>query len=152
MAVDGDRVAFDDSVGANIAFGDRISGEIRALVDRYIDGAGLEAEGPGDDPADVAHPDPASVHSPAALDLEKEGIGCVVWATGFGGDFGYLPSGALDGQGVPVHDRGIGTVAGLFAIGFPWLSKRKSGIIPGVDEDAERIADAVARRETADAR
>jgi putative flavoprotein involved in K+ transport len=75
-----------------------------------------------------------------------------VWATGFGGDFGYLPAGALDGLGVPVHDRGIGTAGGIFAVGFPWLSKRKSGIIPGVDEDAERIADAVARREVGDAR
>lgn len=151
VALDGDRIALDDTVGANIAFGDRVSGDTRALVDRYIDAAGLEAEAPDTDPADVAHPDPASVHSPASLDLEKEGIGCVVWATGFGGAFGYLPAGALDERGVPVHDRGSGAMAGLFVIGFPWLSKRKSGIIPGVDEDAERIADAVARRETADA-
>lgn len=151
LTVDGDRIALDDSVGANIAFGDRISGETRALVDRYLDAAGIAAPGEPD-PADEPHPDPAAVHSPAELDLEKTEVGCVVWATGFGGDFGYLPPGALDERGMPAHDRGVGAMPGIFAMGFPWLSRRKSGIIPGVDEDAERITELVARRETADAR
>ena len=152
VAVDGGRIALDDTVGANIAFGDRTSADTKGLVDRYIEGAGIDAGPAGPDPADVPHADPAAVHSPASLDLDKAGIGSLVWATGFGGDFGYLPAAALDARGVPIHDRGIGAVPGIFVVGFPWLSKRKSGIIPGVDEDAERIAELVARRETADAR
>jgi putative flavoprotein involved in K+ transport len=151
VAVDGQRIALDDSVGANIAFGDRVSGELKQLVDRYIDGAGIDARSEPDR-ADEPHPDPASVHSPAVLDLAAAGIGSVIWATGFGGDFGYLPVGALDERGVPAHERGVGRMAGLFVVGFPWLSKRKSGIIPGVDEDAERIAGLVAGREIADDR
>jgi hypothetical protein len=31
-------------------------------------------------------------------------------------------------------------------VGFPWLRKRKSGIIPGVDEDAARIVDHLTHR------
>jgi putative flavoprotein involved in K+ transport len=33
---------------------------------------------------------------------------------------------------------------GLYYVGFPWLSTRKSGIIPGVDEDAARVVDHLA--------
>jgi putative flavoprotein involved in K+ transport len=35
---------------------------------------------------------------------------------------------------------------GLYYVGFPWLSTRKSGIIPGVDEDAARVVDQITRR------
>jgi putative flavoprotein involved in K+ transport len=36
-------------------------------------------------------------------------------------------------------------VPGLYFMGLPWLSKRKSGLIYGVGEDAEYIAGAVVR-------
>jgi putative flavoprotein involved in K+ transport len=32
-------------------------------------------------------------------------------------------------------------VSGLYFLGFPWLSKRKSGIIYGIAEDARYIVD-----------
>ena len=151
-AVDGDRVLLEDTVGANIAFGDRISAEMKALVDRHIDAAGVAAPSAGMDPADAPHPDPAAVRSPGHLDLEAAGIGSVLWTTGFGGAFGYLPAAVVDERGVPIHDRGIAPVPGIYMLGFPWLTKRKSGIIPGVYEDAATIAEHVARRSTVDAR
>jgi putative flavoprotein involved in K+ transport len=145
-AVAGDRLLFDDTVGANIAFGDRVSGELKALIDRFIEASGVEPLPVEPDAADDPHPDPAAVRSPAHLDLVAEGIGSVVWATGFGGDFGYLPATVLDDRRVPLHDRGVAPIPGIFFVGFPWLTKRKSGIIPGVDEDAATIAEHVARR------
>jgi putative flavoprotein involved in K+ transport len=75
------------------------------------------------------------------LDLKAAGVGTVLWATGFGGTFDWLPTTVLDRNGVPAHDKGIGRTPGIYAIGFPWLSKRKSGIVYGVQEDAHRIAD-----------
>lgn len=151
-AVEGDRVLLDDSVGANIAFGDRISAELKGLVDRHIAAAGIAPPALEPDPADAPHPDPASVHSPVHLDLEAAGIGSVVWTTGFGGAFGYLPATVLDERGVPIHDRGVTPLPGIFIVGFPWLTTRKSGIIPGVYDDAAMIAEHVARRSMADAR
>jgi putative flavoprotein involved in K+ transport len=151
-AVDGGRVLLDGSVGANIAFGDRISADMKGLVDRHIAAAGIAAPATEPDPADAAHPDPAAVHSPAHLDLEAADIGSVVWTTGFGGAFGYLPAAVLDERGVPIHDRGVAPLPGIFMLGFPWLTKRKSGIIPGVFDDAAMIAEHVARRSVVDAR
>jgi putative flavoprotein involved in K+ transport len=45
-----------------------------------------------------------------------------------------------------MHQRGISPVPGLYFIGFPWLISRKSGIIYGIEEDAQHIADAIAKQ------
>ena len=148
--VTGDRLLLDDTLGANIALGDRVSADLKRLADDFIAATGPTSAPVEPDPADEPHPDPASVHSPAELDLERAGIGAVVWATGFRGDFSYLPRAVVDYEGQPVHERGVTTLAGLFLVGFPWLTKQKSGIINGVGEDAERIAGLVARRIAAD--
>jgi putative flavoprotein involved in K+ transport len=145
-AVDGSRILLDDTVGANIAFADRGSLTLNAMMDRGIAAAGIEPPPVEPDPADDPHPDPLAVHSPAELDLRAAGVRTVVWTTGFSGAFPYLPAAALDGRGGPVHDRGVGPLPGLFHVGYPWLTKRKSGVIGGVDEDGAAIADRVAQR------
>lgn len=147
----GDRLLLDDTLGANIAAGDRVSADLKGLADRFIAATGRTPGPVEPDPADEPHPDPASVHSPAELDLERAGIGAVVWATGFRGDFSYLPRAVVDDEGRPVHVQGVAPLPGLFFVGFPWLTKQKSGIIIGVGEDAERIAGHIARRVAADA-
>ena len=57
------------------------------------------------------------------------------------GDLSWLRvPGALDRDGSPVHRDGVGEVPGLYFVGMPWLSRRKSGIIFGVAHDAEVVA------------
>ncbi|HEX7473979.1 MAG TPA: hypothetical protein VF323_12920, partial [Candidatus Limnocylindrales bacterium] len=138
-------------LGANIAVGDRVSADLKGLADRFIAATGRTPVPVEPDPADEPHPDPASVRSPDELDLDRLGIGAVVWATGFRGDFSYLPRAVVDDGGQPVHEHGVASLPGLFFIGFPWLTKQKSGIISGVGEDAERIAGHVAQKVAADA-
>jgi putative flavoprotein involved in K+ transport len=41
---------------------------------------------------------------------------------------------------VPVHDRGIAEVPGVYFLGLPWLHKLKSSFLWGVGEDAEYLA------------
>jgi putative flavoprotein involved in K+ transport len=145
-AVEGDRLLLDDAVGANIAFGDARSAEFNAELEQASQASGTPPADLEPDPADVPHPDPMSVRSPRELDLDRAGIGAVVWATGFGGDLQYLPSGAFDADGAPAHDRGVSRIPGIFFLGIPWLASRKSGIILGADEDGASIADRVAER------
>lgn len=147
----GDRLLFDDTLGANIAFGDRLSVELKALADQGIAAVGATPGPVEPDPADDPHPDPSSIHSPAELDLERAGIASVVWATGFGGDFSYLPRSVVDHDGQPVHERGVAPLPGLFFLGFPWLTTRRSGIITGVGEDAARLSAPIAERLVTDA-
>jgi len=147
-AVEGDRLLLDDTVGANIAFGDARSAEINVEVEKIVQAMAPDAPPLEPDPADAPHPDPMSVRSPRELDLDAAGVGTVVWATGFGGDLGYLTVPVFDDQGTPVHQRGVAKVPGIYFVGFPWLHDRKSGIILGVDQDSAYIADRVATRGT----
>ena len=145
-AIEGDRLLLDDTVGANIAFGDQKSAEFNVQLEDATRADGVELPALEPDPADAPHSDPSSVRSPRELDLESAGIGTVVWATGFGGDLGYLPTPAVDERGAPVHVRGVAEVPGIYFLGFPWLSARRSGVIFGIDQDAGYIADQVASR------
>lgn len=145
-SIEGDRLLLDDTVGANIAFGDQRSAEVNVEVEKIVQAMGPDAAALEPDPADAPHPDPMSVRSPRELDLDSAGVGTVVWATGFGGDLGYLGVPVFDERGTPVHQRGVAEVPGIYFLGFPWLSTRKSGIILGIDEDSAYIADRVADR------
>jgi len=146
--VAGARLSFDDDLGANIRFADDRAAEFdRALADgvaaQGIDGTLPPVE---PDPANDPHPDPGSIHSPESLDLDDAGVGVVIWSTGFGGRFDWLPPEILDERGVPRHDGVSTPIPGLYVIGFPWLTKRKSGIILGIDEDAHTLAERLAGR------
>lgn len=144
--VAGGRLLLDDTVAANVAFGDRTSAEMKAMVDRMIGAGGLDAPPPEADPADRPHPDPMAIVSPSELDLEAAGVGSILFATGFTAHPGFLPAAGLDERGQPRHVGGVSPVDGVFVVGWPWLTKRKSPLILGAAEDAPRIADAVAAR------
>ncbi len=140
----GRRLVLDDTVAANVALGDRTSAEIKATIDRTIAARGLDAPAPDDDPADRPHPDPSSIVSPTDLDLAAAGIAAVVFATGFTARPDFLPPEWLDEAGQPRHSRGVSPVDGVFVIGWPWLTRRKSALMLGASDDAAHIADRVA--------
>jgi putative flavoprotein involved in K+ transport len=75
------------------------------------------------------------------LDLRKAGISCVIWCTGFDANWDWLQVNVFDEHGRPQHRLGISEHPGLYFIGFPWLSKRKSGTLYGIAEDAARIVE-----------
>jgi putative flavoprotein involved in K+ transport len=78
--------------------------------------------------------------TPRTLDLAAEGIGAVVWATGFRRDYSWLNVPVVDDRGDLVHDGGITAVPGLVAIGLAFQRRRNSAFIDGVGADAEEIA------------
>jgi putative flavoprotein involved in K+ transport len=83
---------------------------------------------------------------PASLDLRHAGIGTVIWALGYGYDFGWIECPVLDARGTPSHQRGITGIAGLYFLGLPRLHKVKSAFLWGVGEDAAHIADHIQGR------
>lgn len=114
-------------------------------LDAYITRAGLDL------PVETSIPDQAAYQAPeiTSLDLQAEGITCIIWACGYA--FGskltsLLP---LDDFGYPVTDHGATAVPGLFAIGLPWQPKFRSGFIMGVAEEAEILAGKIATRAVA---
>ena len=91
-------------------------------------------------------PDPPCVTAPLRrLDLGAEGIYAVIWATGYGVDFGWIDIPVFDAKGEPVHRDGITEVPGLYFLGLQWLSRMNSSFLSGVGDDAAKLADHIAR-------
>jgi putative flavoprotein involved in K+ transport len=134
-----------DDLATNIANGDRNYLSVLDEADAYAKANGLDL--PEEPEARVLMPLPGCVtHPTRALDLKAEGIGAVIWATGFQLDFGWIDIGVFREDGRPRHQDGVSEVPGLYFIGLPWLSCRGSAFIWGAWKDGERLAGLIAGR------
>ena len=143
QAYDNGVLTFADDLQANIAHGDKNYLSVLEEADDFVRRNNLDL--PEDPEARKTWPDPESLTNPIhALDLARENITSVIWATGYKLDFGWLDIGEYDVRGRPLHSRGISTEPGLYFVGLPWLSRRGSSFIWGVWHDAKFIADQIA--------
>ncbi|WP_300063570.1 NAD(P)/FAD-dependent oxidoreductase [uncultured Roseobacter sp.] len=132
-----------DDLKANLDAGDASYLSLLDAADAYVARTGLDL--PDEPEARVIPEDPACVTDPVrSLDLRAQGIGTIIWATGFRFDYGWLKADALDDTGRPRHQRGVSPVPGLFFVGLPWQTRRGSSFIWGVWHDAKFIADQIA--------
>jgi len=141
---EGGKFQFADNLAENIVFADQISAKFKGMVEGYIAKQGIDAPPAEEDEADLPDVEPQDRTPPTELDPLEENITTLIWCTGFGGDFSWIDDIELDKTGVPVHEKGVSSQQGLYFCGFPWLSKRKSGLVYGVSEDAAYIADKLA--------
>jgi len=92
-------------------------------------------------------PEPPCVTQPIRrLDLRAETINGVIWATGYGVDFGWIDIPAFDAAGHPLQHRGISNVPGLYFLGLQWMSRMASSFMSGVGDDAAVLAGHIAAR------
>jgi putative flavoprotein involved in K+ transport len=138
---DGPRLRFDDSAAEHVAYADRRERAVRERIDAWIAAHGIDA--PPHEPADDGRP-PAT--EPAmSLDLRIAGVGSIIWATGFTGDFTWLKMPILGTDGRPLHRNGATPSAGLYVVGLPWLTRRSSGMLHGLMRDAQLVAAQITR-------
>jgi len=78
-----------------------------------------------------------------ALDLQRGGIGSVVWATGYIRRYPWLKVPALDHCGEIIHHGGVAPVPGLYALGLTFMRRRRSQFIDGCGLDAEDLTPAI---------
>jgi putative flavoprotein involved in K+ transport len=76
-----------------------------------------------------------------SLNLNDGRIGTVIWATGFRPDYSWLKVPAFDRKGQLRHDGGVAAVPGLYALGLPFMRRRKSSFIHGAEDDVREIGD-----------
>ena len=88
-----------------------------------------------------SRPLPAAVAEVESLDLRRENIAAITWATGYDYAYGWLRAPVLDVQGRPIQQRGVSPTPGLYFLGLHWMHTFKSGLLSGVGADAEYIAD-----------
>ena len=129
----------------SLVAGDLVFTTFLDIVDGYVKLRGLDL--PDEPEARTTLPDPACVTEPLQhLDVGASGIGAVIWATGYGLDFGWIDIPMKDANGDPLHRNGITDVPGLYFLGLPWLSKMNSSFLSGVGDDAAVLAEHIAAR------
>jgi len=115
------------------------------LIDRHIVVNGLTYAFPfGERNETVRVPD-----YPASLDLRSEGIGTILWATGYKRDYSWLKVPVVSSSGELIHRGGVTPAAGLYALGLNFMRRRNSSFIDGVGRDAAELADHLVARHQA---
>jgi putative flavoprotein involved in K+ transport len=138
---DGERVTFSGSPADNIRYADQVAARMQGLADDYIARNAIDAPDPEGEPELDAEPLEAT---PATgLDLAEHDITTIIWATGFTGDLSWVHVPVHDNRGVVVHDGCASPFPGLWYVGFPWLTRRRSGIFYGVSSDADDVREGV---------
>src|SRR5882672_8082922 len=144
-AVRGGIMEIPPDLADSLATGDGIHATFLDMADAHVERHGLNM--PQDPAARAVLSDPLCLTEPLRrLDIGAAGIGAVIWATGYGVDFGWIDVPVLDGHGKPVHRRGITDVPGLYFLGLQWLSRLNSSFLSGVGDDAAALADHIAAR------
>lgn len=144
------RASFGGDLQTSVAAADRRMRHILARIDRHIAGHGAERHFPPDEPLPPAIvPD-----GPQSIDLAREGIRTVLWATGYRRTYPWLRAPVLDANGEIRQRRGRTPARGLYVLGLQFMIRRNSSLIDGVGRDAEEIAahiamNANARKEAA---
>jgi putative flavoprotein involved in K+ transport len=144
VEIDGSSVGFADDLAATVSAADARLERLLGRIDTTARRLGLDS--------DPSLPGP---HRPAAtsattgarrLDLRAEGIGTVLWATGFRRSYPWLAVPVLDADGEIVQRAGATAAPGLFVLGLRFQTRRNSNFIDGVGHDACLVAHHIRRR------
>jgi putative flavoprotein involved in K+ transport len=74
------------------------------------------------------------------MNLSSGEIRTVIWATGFRPDYSWLNVPVLDRKGLIRHEGGVTDCPGLYAMGLPFMRRRKSSFLFGAADDARDIS------------
>ena len=138
-------IGFAADLADSLASGDATYTTFLDIADAHVARHALDM--PEDTTARTMQPDPFCLAEPLRrLDLRDDGIGAIIWATGYGVDFGWIDVPVLDARGEPIYRGGVTGVPGMYFLGLQWLSKMNSSFLSGVGDDAAVLADHIAVR------
>ncbi|MGK7913214.1 MAG: MSMEG_0569 family flavin-dependent oxidoreductase [Synechococcus sp.] len=139
--IDNSTIYFNRDLQTNLDGADAVANSIKATIDSYITDNQIDAPLESPEGAIAAPPELDS------LDCDAANISAVIWSTGFHANFRWIDVPVFNGDGYPVHDRGVTSQEGLYFIGLPWLYTWGSGRMSGVAQDARYLADYIAARQ-----
>ncbi|MBI5029217.1 MAG: NAD(P)-binding domain-containing protein [Chloroflexi bacterium] len=140
QAVDGDTILLAPDLMENLARTDKFETDLIKMIDDYIEKNGIAA------PLETLPVLRDGFESPVLreLNLRDAQITSIIWATGFGFDFSWIQSAALDDDGFPIQQHGITDQPGLYFVGLPWLPEQRTGLLLGVGENAAHVVSHIA--------
>jgi putative flavoprotein involved in K+ transport len=76
----------------------------------------------------------------------RQGVGVVVWATGYRSDYTWIHIPKAVENGRVIHRRGVTEIPGLYFVGLSWQHTRGSALLGFVNQDAAYLADKLTAR------
>jgi putative flavoprotein involved in K+ transport len=132
------RAQFSGSLRNLCALADLKMNRLLDSIDDWIDAHGYIAD---DTPAERPAPTRVDERPALGLDLGSGEIRSVVWATGYRPDYSWLDLPVLDRKGRLRHHGGVVDAPGIYALGLPFMRRRKSTFIHGAGDDAREISE-----------
>lgn len=145
--VEADVLKFEPNLREALDQADAVYNRINATIDKYIEEKGIEAP-----PGYVYHPLWEPPEERVALSIDEANITSVIWCIGFRPDFSWVNASVFNGNGTPVHYRGVTSQPGLYFIGLPWLHTWGSGRFSGVARDAQYLSEKILNYRSAQAK
>lgn len=128
----GHSVRFASDLKASTTNADDRLRQLLERIDQHIDDTGMTREVWESGP----FPTVDASRTPTRLDLRKDGIGTVIWATGHRRNHSWLDLPVFDDSGEIWQRRGVTSVQGCYVLGQRFQYTRRSNFIDGVGADA----------------
>jgi putative flavoprotein involved in K+ transport len=128
---------FSGSLANLCSLADLKMNRLLVSIDDWINANGLAERFPAPhrfEPTDVGP------ETKLSLDLTADGIGTVIWATGYRPDYSWLDTPVFDRKARIRHAGGVVAAPGMYVMGLPFLRRRKSSLIDGAGDDAADLA------------
>jgi putative flavoprotein involved in K+ transport len=132
-SADGRALTFKDDLIVNLDDADAVAERINRFIEKHIEANAIDA------PPHTAVSNQLVPPTMPEIDLLDEEISSIIWATGFGMDFGWIKAPVFDDRGYPIYDRGVTQLPGLYFLGLNWLWTWGSGRIYSAGDDAHYI-------------
>jgi putative flavoprotein involved in K+ transport len=137
VGVNDGRLQFSGSLANHCAMADLKLERLLERIDRWVDEYRF-----GDL---VARPErfaPTRVDATPRLllDVKKESIATIVWATGLRPDNSWLQVPVFEHKGRQRHDGGV-VEPGLYALGLNFMRRRKSSYMHGAEDDVRDLSE-----------
>ena len=131
------RLQFSGSLANHCAMADLKLTRLLERIDRWVDEYRF-----GDL---VARPErfaPTRVEATPrlSLDVKKESIATIIWATGLRPDYSWLQVPVFDNKGRLRHDGGV-VESGLYTLGLNFMRRRKSSYKHGAEDDVRDLSE-----------
>jgi len=144
-AVDGTRATFAPDLEPLLRSGDNVARQFIHRVRDFARGRGEQVA----EPELESHwraDELASLAAPESIDLAAEGIGTVLWSTGYRHDFSWIRVPDVFAEsGAPYQRQGVSRVPGMHFVGLHRMWEAGSGTLLGCGWAATNVAECILR-------
>ncbi len=141
MGANGPLLQFSGALANVCRLADLKMNRLLRTLDDWVESAGRSSEL---DAAYELRPTSVPQVPRLSMNLKDRGVKTIIWATGFHPDYSWLNLPVFNRRGQLRHNGGVVDMPGVYAMGLPFMRKRKSTFIDGAGDDARDLSNHLA--------